>query len=74
MGVQRGLSGKISTIGPAPATVKSWWIRALSTSSRIAFSGYMRTSIRNAWPIGSFWGNWELMNATAASKASASPR
>ena len=40
----------ISIIGPAPVIVKSWWIRALATSSRMATGGNIGISRRNAGP------------------------
>ena len=39
-------SANISTVGPAPVIVKSWWIRALATSSRTASSGYIQTVVQ----------------------------
>ncbi len=39
-------SSKISTIGPEPVTKKSWWMRALATSSRTASSGNIGTVFR----------------------------
>jgi hypothetical protein len=39
----------LGTMSPIPTLrVKSWWITALATSSRIAISGYMRTLFRSA--------------------------
>jgi hypothetical protein len=47
---------KISTIGPAPVMKKSWWMRALATSSRTASAGYIGTDLRSACPMISFDG------------------
>ena len=64
-------SSKISTMGPAPVTKKSWWISALATSSRTASSGNLGTVLLSACSITSLEGSRLFMNPIKSSKPDA---
>jgi len=66
-------SSNISTIGPEPRTVKSWWISVLAMSSRSAISGYTTVSLRSAFFMISLPGSNAFTKSMSPSKPIAYP-